>query len=203
MVKYKLLNFLLSTVDFIERCLFKTHSSVGTSLYVKVGNHNAQLTHVHFNGRAYCHKLITTHGIIIATDDHFFHASYEWKGETRNGTMTLCGIINLLESGNDVRVAYYNEEAKRKVYVKVTGIQELNEKRTVYDISISSSPRLYLANNFYVHNCITADTQVSVIDTEHGTEYTSVPVYELYYKNLQNPTWLDKLEYWLQRKINR
>ena len=198
-MKHKFLNFLLTAIDFIERCLFKTHSSIRTSLYVKVDNKNRRLTHVHFNGRDYCHELVTTHGSIVATYNHLFQTSYNG----RVSMMTLQGIINLWERNADIRVAYHNSEAKRKVYVKIISIRDLKEKRTVYDISIDSAPRLYLANGFYVHNCITADTTIDVIDTQDGTEYTSVPIYELYYKNLQNPTWLDKLEYWLQRKINR
>ena len=196
---YKVLNILLTAVNLVERCLFMTHSSIRTPLYIKVGKENKRLTHVHFNGRHYCHEVITTHGRIVATHDHLFQSSC--NGHT--STITLQGIINLLKKNADVRIAYYNEEAKRKVYVKVNAVRDLKEKRVVYDLSVDSVTRLYLANNFYVHNCVTADTTIDVIDSQDGMEYTSVPIYELYYKNLQNPTWLDKLEYWLQRKINR
>jgi hypothetical protein len=89
---------------------------------------------------------------------------------------------------------------------KLISVERSFFPQMTYDISVSCD-RLYFSDGLLNHNCVTSDTKVEVKVKDKGEDvedteenHGSVSIFELFYKNKRNKTFLDRLIYFLFRQ---
>lgn len=160
---------------------------------------NSKITHVHYTGRKPIYELTTFNGKILrATQDHILPIHYTSEAYISNdkylsvgdlkrkiglGTESVCCVIN-----------------SKGFYEKIKSIEKIKGNHKVFDITISDKLHIFVADGIKVHNCVTADTDIEILDKK-TSEFKYIPIFELYYSNMKSKNWLTKIEYWLTKMI--
>jgi len=159
----------------------------------------SKITHVHYNGKKELCKITTKTGKIIqATEDHIFPCCI-----VRNTVVVKNTYFSTKRLKSHLEDCVMNEycltDAEGKFDI-IESVELLNGKHKVFDITIDDKLHMFIADGLLVHNCVTYDTDVDILNTQIS-EFEKISIFELYYKNMESKSLLTKLEYWLHKTI--
>lgn len=162
---------------------------------------NSKITHIHYTGLKTLYELTTWQGKKLqATKDHILPVYHTSEVFVSNDKYFSVGDLkHKFETQTESKYCIINSEG---FYEKIKSIEKLSGMHRVFDITISDKLHIFVANGIKVHNCVTADTDIEILNKE-TSEFNYIPIYELYYSNIKSKNWLMKLEYWLTKMINK
>jgi len=159
----------------------------------------SKITHVHYTGIKRLYKLETYGGkTLYATQDHILPI-YQVT-EVLKGNDKFFSIADLKHKIDMHTGSKYSVINSGGFCEEVKSIEKILGFHRVFDLTISNKMHVFVANGIKVHNCVTADTGIEILNKE-TSEFNHIPIFELYYSNIKSKNWLTKFEYWLTKTI--
>ena len=159
----------------------------------------SKITHIHYTGLKPLYELTTYDGKKLqATQEHILPIYHTSEALISNDKYFSIGDLkHKIYLQTISKYCIINADG---FYERIESIEKMSGLHRVFDITISDKVHIFIANGIKVHNCVTADTDIEILNKE-TSEFNYIPIFELYYSNMKTKNWLMKFEYWLTKTI--
>lgn len=157
---------------------------------VKSKDGNKKVDYVHKCERDYIYEVILKNGVKInLTKTHKVYCNSEFLA-----------IKDIMDYKYEDYFLQYDSNLSdgKSLIVK---IKKSYFKYFTYDITVNNDIKSYFANGVEVHNCVTYKTDINLYNAKDDILYNNVPIFEIYYRNKKNKTFLDNIEYFLHKVL--